>query len=126
MTPLTRCFGAPIVEERCTALFAALTVEQADEVQEIVGSAFRNCLLDEKQIPQALSFFWKSPPLVPPVVSVLVAPTKLQTPRHTVSESFATYYIPEEPFEGAMLGSEEEINYESFLDKLAAVCDTLA
>ncbi|RIB17337.1 hypothetical protein C2G38_2187622 [Gigaspora rosea] len=43
----------------CTALFAALTEEQAAKAQEIINETFENHMLDDKQIPKALKFVVK-------------------------------------------------------------------
>ncbi|RIB11228.1 hypothetical protein C2G38_2042832 [Gigaspora rosea] len=47
------------LEQECTALFATLTEEQAERVQEIIDEAFGNRNLDDKQIPHALEFLLK-------------------------------------------------------------------
>ncbi|RIB25104.1 hypothetical protein C2G38_2241599 [Gigaspora rosea] len=103
------------LEEGCAARFAALTKKQDAEAQVIINEAFRNCVLDDRQIPQALEFVLESPPSVALVVAALKVLSKSQSTKSPVTEILNSYYVPEEAFERNDVSSikeEEEVRVE--------------
>ncbi|RIB05512.1 hypothetical protein C2G38_2219464 [Gigaspora rosea] len=117
---LSKCPQVTYLDETCTALFEALTDEQAAKAQKVINEAFGNCKLDNEQIPRALEL------IVKVLEEIIQEEEEENIYKSSVMEILDLYYILEVPVDSAKIGLEEgKAGLELLFQKLAAMYDDL-
>ncbi|CAG8730475.1 16364_t:CDS:2, partial [Gigaspora rosea] len=86
--PLLECSEVKLLNKKCTMLIRTLTLEQIEEIQEIINKNFSRAIND-KQLPEALEFILEY------FNFCFEDSSKQQKTRPTKAKVFDTYYVPD-------------------------------